>query len=106
MHRVERWREVIQGATDEQAVARLMREYVAAIPDALVAALPPECQRALVDNDIQGAAITILHCELSFMGEPALAQLLHEIAHAYASASMRIARVATEPMTTRSHSIG
>ena len=101
MHRFERWRDVIQGAADENAVLRVMRDYVQVIPATVLSALPAECQRALADSDIQGAAITLLHCELTYQGEPAVAELLHEIAHTYAAASMRIARLAKEPLSAR-----
>jgi hypothetical protein len=101
MHRFDHWREAIQGAADGEAVARVMHDYTTVIPAAVVAALPPECQKALADQDIQGAAITLLHCELTYTGEPAVAQLLHEIAHTYAAASMRIARLAKEPLSAQ-----
>ena len=101
MHRFERWRDAIQGASDEKAVIRAMRDYVQGIPPTVVSALPSECQRALADGDVQAAAITLLHCELTYQGEPAVAELLHEIAHTYAAASMRIARLAKEPISAR-----
>lgn len=98
MHRFERWRDVIQRASDEKDVVRAMRDYVEAIPATVIEALPDDCQRALADGDIQSAAITLLHFELAYKGEPAVAELLHEIAHTYAAASMRIARLAREPL--------
>jgi hypothetical protein len=97
MHRFERWRDVIQAAPDERAIHGLMRDYVQVIPPILIAALPRECQRALGEPDIQSAAVTILHCELNYRGEPATAELLHEIAHTFAAASMRISRFGPKP---------
>ena len=96
MHRFELWRESIQAAADKHAVGRVMHDYVEIIPAAVIAALPPDCQRALHDTDIQAAAITLLHCELSYRGDSATAELLHEIAHTYAAASTRIARLSRE----------
>ena len=101
MHRFDHWREAIQGAPDEAAVAQVMSDYAAVIPAAVVAALPAECQQALVEPDIQAAAITLLHSELTYAGEPAVAELLHEIAHTYAAASMRIARLVKEPLSAQ-----
>jgi hypothetical protein len=102
MHRFELWRQAIQSAADSQAVARVMRDYVEGIPPDVVAALPAECQRALSDPDVQAAAITILHAELSYRGDSATAQLLHEIAHTHAAASMRIARLGGESFSGES----
>lgn len=99
MHRFELWREAIQSAADSHAVGRVMRDYVEVIPPAVVAALPPECQTALSDPDVQAAAITILHAELSYRGDSATAELLHEMAHTYAAASMRIARLGRESLS-------
>ena len=94
MDRFEHWREVMQTAGDENALDQAVREYVAAIPPALVSLLPPECQRALEERDIQRAAITLLHCELTYKGDAAVAELLHQVAQTYAAASQRIARLA------------
>jgi hypothetical protein len=97
MHRFERWRAVIQGATDAEAVGRVVREYLETIPTSVIKALPPECQHAITDPDIQAAAVTILHCELAFHGDSDTRQILHEVAHTYAAASLRIARLSKEP---------
>jgi hypothetical protein len=94
MERFERWREVMQTASDERALEQAVREYVATIPDAIASLLPPECERALADHDIQRAAITLLHCELTYKGDPGVAELMHQIAQTYASASQRLARLA------------
>ena len=96
MHKFEQWREAIQAASDRHAVGRVMRQYVEAMPPAVVAMLPPECQKALSDWDVQSAAITFLHCELAYRGDLATAGVLHEIAHTYAAASTRIARLGGE----------
>jgi len=96
MHRFQRWRDLLQSAHEPEAIARLMREYVQTIPPAVASLLPPDCQRALEDTDIQAAAVAILHCELAFKGETEIAQVLHEVAHTYAAASLRIARITKE----------
>ena len=94
MDRFEHWREVMQTASDENAVEQAVREYAAGIPAALVSMLPIECQRGLVERDVQRAAITLMHCELTYKGDAAVAELLHQIAQTYAAASQRIARIA------------
>ena len=97
MHRFERWRTAIQGATDEDAVGAVVRDYLKTIPESVIKALPYECRRAVKDPDIQSAAVAILHCELAFDGDPDVAKILHEVAHTYAAASLRIARLSKEP---------
>jgi hypothetical protein len=99
--RFERWREVIHAASDEQAVEQAVREYAATIPPAIASLLPPECQRALVDHDIQRAAVTLLHCDLAFQGDASVAEIVRQVAQAYAAASQRIARLAQEPVGWR-----
>jgi hypothetical protein len=76
-----------------------MRSYVETIPPTVITALPRESQRALSDPDIHSAAVTLLQCELTYRGEPACAELLHEIAHTFAAASTRISRLGREPLT-------
>ena len=96
MHRFQRWRDLFQGASTVQGVERLIRDYVDSIPPTVLAALPDECRRALGDPNVQRAAVTILHCELAFKGEPATAEQLHEVAHTFAAASLRITRLTKE----------
>ena len=97
MHRFQRRRDAIQAASSTAAVDEVMMEYGRTIPEAVAASLPPECQRALKDPDIQSAAVGLLHCELGFKGDPEMAALLHEVAHTYAAASLRITRLTKEP---------
>ena len=98
MYRFERWRELIQAAGTEEAVYRVVREYVKMIPESVVMAMPAECQAALASRDVQSAAISLLHCELTYRGDASIAELLHEMAHTYAAASMRIARLAKDSL--------
>jgi hypothetical protein len=95
MHR-DHWREAVQTAQNAAAVQGVMRVFVESIPPAVIAALPVECQRALVDTDIQRAAVALLHCELGFKGDTTTADMLRETAQIYATASQRIARLSTE----------
>lgn len=106
MDRFERWREVILAAGDEQAVEQAVREYAATLPPTIASLLPPEGQKALVDHDIQRAAVTLLHCDLAFTGDAAVAEILRQLAQAYASASQRIARLSQEPVKRRGRAAG
>ena len=56
------------------------------------ASCPRNASALSKDPDVQSAAITILHCELGYKGEPFVAEALHEIAHTFAAASLRITR--------------
>ena len=94
MDRFERWREVIQTAGDENAVEHAVKAYVASVPATVASLLPTECQRALHEPDIQRAAITLIHCELTYRGEASVAEVLHQVAQTYAAASRRIAQLA------------
>jgi hypothetical protein len=98
MHRFHKWRELLKAARGEQDVEHLMREYVAAIDPIVRQVLPPEVRTALDDSDIRSAAVTILHAELKHAGPPEVAGFLHEIAHTYAAASLRLTRLGAEPV--------
>lgn len=92
MHRFIRWRDAMQGAPNADVVADIIRDYVTTIPQEVLKLLPVECQRAIKSSNVQEAAVTILHCELAYRGDPFVAEALHEIAHTYAAASLRITR--------------
>lgn len=96
MHRFQKWRDLIQAAGSASAITELMEDYVSSLPPAVISTLPEECQRALEESDVQSAAVTLLHCELAYKGDPTIQDLLHEIAHTYAAASMRITRFGRE----------
>ena len=95
MHRFIKWRDALSVASDVRAVKALMRDYAACIAPEEVAKLPPECRRVLVDPDpdIQYAGVTMLHAEMGYQGDPAVAALLHEIAHTYAAAAVRVGQL-------------
>src|SRR5215468_915058 len=101
MYRFQRWRDALSIAPDAITVERLMRDYSASIAPELVGTLPNDCQRALVSirdggSDVQTVAVTLLHVELSVRGDGEASKLLHELAHTFASASVRISRLRAE----------
>jgi hypothetical protein len=100
MHRFQKWRDLIQAAGNESAIQGVMEEYVSSIPVAVISTLPEECQRALEESplDIQGTAVTLTHCELTYKGDPEVQAYLHEVAHTFAVASMRIVRFGRDPI--------
>ena len=95
MHRFQRWRAAINEARDTQAVERVVRDYVATL-NPVWNAMPEECRGALTDPDIQGAAVTLLRCELAYHGPSDVAELLHEVAHTFAAAATRLSWIRAE----------
>ena len=93
MYRFQRWKDTLQIAPNEGTVVGVMRDYVAAIEPEVIATLPVECKRAMALSDIQSAAVTLLHAELMYRGTPEIGELLHEIAHTFAAASVRLSRL-------------
>jgi hypothetical protein len=89
-HRFDTWRDQIQIARSAEDVSQVVNEYVAALKPVLTS-LPEDCQRALTPPiNVQEAAVSILMCELRFSGSDEVRAILHEIAHTFAAASMRL----------------
>jgi len=99
MHRFQKWRDVLTVAPDEKTVAAVMRDYVKVIDPKSLEQMPPECRKALDGSvDLQAAAVALLHAELMYRGSPEMQQLLHEVAHTFAAASIRMSRLRMEPI--------
>ena len=97
MHRFQMWREALLLAPDARTVNGLMRDYVQAIGPVL-ATLPAESRRLLEgDLDVQAIAVALLREELRFDGREEERHLLHEIAHTFASAAVRITLLHPRP---------
>ena len=105
MHRFQKWREALQLAPDADTVEGVVRDYVEAIWS-VVGVLPEDCGRVLLQPDlnIQSAAVTLLQAELRASGDEEQRALLHEIAHTFAAAAVRMTllhpRVSTPPPAT------
>ena len=99
MHRFMKWRDALNVAPDEKTLMSVMHDYVRAIDPQLLDQMPAACRSALDPAlDLQTAAVTILHCELAFSGPEDVAQALHEVAHTFAAASIRLSKLRTEPI--------
>ena len=91
MHRFHHWRVQIKDARNEQAIAQVIRDYRLTLPPELLESLPAECRVAIAAADIPGAALCLLHAEMKYPGDdPAIAAALHEIAHTYAAAAVKL----------------
>ena len=91
MQRFHYWRIQIQGAGDEHALARILREYRSMISPAMIKSLPGQCRESLDSADIPNAARTLLQAAMTYEGAPEVVALLHEVARTYAAAAVRIA---------------
>jgi hypothetical protein len=97
MHRFQMWREALVLAPDVRTVHGLMRDYVQAIGP-MIPLLPPESGRVLQgDLDVQAIAVALLREELRFEGQEEDRNLLHEVAHTFAAAAVRITLLHPRP---------
>ncbi len=99
MHRFQKWREALQLAPDIHTVNGIVRDYVEAIRP-ILGMLPEECRRIVLqaEPNIQSAAVTLLQAELRFDGVEEVRALLHEIAHTFASAAVRMTLLHPRPV--------
>jgi hypothetical protein len=97
MHRFLKWRESLYLAGSVSAVEAIMREYVDVVA-AVAQSLPEDCKRAIAHPlDIQDAAVTLMQAELQCRGESDEHALLHEAAHTFAAAAVRITQLHGAP---------
>ena len=90
MYRFHHWRVQIEDARDERAIADVIREYRRTLTPAMLASLPAECREALERGDISDAALKCLQAEMKVRDTPDLTALLHEVAHTYAAAAVKL----------------
>ena len=95
MYRFQKWRQAIQLAPDAATVGSIVAEYLQCIVPSELTLLPPRCQAVLAMSppDIQGSAVVLLQEELAYSGDGETAALLHEIAHTFAAASIRLGQI-------------
>jgi len=90
---------MLQTATSVSAVNAIMQDYILTLQFVL-GELPRDCRDALgKDLDVQSTAVTLLHAELHFQGSEEARELLHEAAHMFASAAVRIVQLQPHPAT-------
>lgn len=93
------WREMLQTAPNVSAVNAIMRDYVLTL-QFVHALLPRECREELAGElDVHAAAVTLLRAEMHFQGPDEGRALLHEAAHMFASAAVRITQLHPHPKT-------
>ena len=104
MHRFQKWRDALQVAPNEAAVIGVMHNYVESLPDVVRAILPRECTEALKPPfDVSHAAVTLLQAELFHRGDEEERKVLHEVAHTFAVAAVRLASVSAGQAPATAH---
>ena len=98
MHRYFRWRDRLQAAKDEAEVRAVMAEYLLTLDPEALKQMPHPCQEALGAGEVQNCAVALLHAEMMYEGPEEMRQLLHEVAHTYAAASVRLSKLRMEPI--------
>lgn len=101
MHRFFRWRDRLNATKDAREVRALIAEYLLTIEPAVVKLMPAPCQEALAEGDVQNCAVALLQAELSYSGPDSMRELLHEAAHTFAAASVRLSKLRMEPVAPR-----
>ena len=90
MHTFDRWKDALVAAQTVADVVRVMSEYIATLSQRDLTGLPAPCRDALRVDDIPGSALLCVREELHYRGDPAIAAMLHEIAHTFVAAANRI----------------
>jgi hypothetical protein len=98
MHRFFRWRERLNAAKDEKEIRALVAEYLQSLDAAAIESMPGSCQEALMTGDIGNCAVALLHAELGHTGPEETRLVLHEAAHTFAAASVRLSKLRMEPV--------
>lgn len=100
MHRFQKWREALQAAGTDRAVFEVMERYVDSLPFSVLEKLPPDCVLAITGHplDIQNAAVTVLQAELRLPADAETRDFLHEVAHTFAAAALRVTALSARPV--------
>jgi hypothetical protein len=100
MHRLERWRPVIQGATTESQLLTVMREYCSSWLPSEISKLPdgcPKCEVADTD-DIQALALDFTAYELKYDGSDEVKSMLRDMALVFTAAAQHLKRFRPGPL--------
>ena len=91
-----RWQILIQVAPNEDAVIALVRRYLSTLSEAEFLRVPPDFRPTLPStrDEVAGWAVQLVRGEMKFTGEPATAELLHQMAVVFSEASTRFAQLA------------
>jgi hypothetical protein len=92
LYRFARWQPLLNSASTEADVLRIMREYLAALLPEDVALLPENCRISSIRSteDVETAAVTLAQCDLKANHADPASKLLTEMAHTFAWAQARL----------------
>lgn len=94
MRRFKETRDEISQARSSEQVMALVRVCMAELPPSDRARLPVSVQAALGPaHTIADAAVDLLRSDMQFSGDADTANLLHEIAETFATASARLSKI-------------
>lgn len=93
MYQFVHWKSALQKANNPQEVHKVLTEYASGIAPGDKIGLPAACKRVLLEVDMRGGAPVLVREELAFDGDSATANLLHEIAHTFVAAAIRVAHL-------------
>jgi len=95
MHHSDNWSRRIGAATTTAAVLELVGSFLGSIAPTELERLPREARVELgrVQRDIHVIAVELMREDLRFAGADNSAEVLHEVAQAFAAASGRLAEI-------------
>lgn len=95
MNQFQIWLDDLQRVHDDVVVRNVIGKFAASL-EPVAMALPDDVRSVIVLGDVNEAAVTLLQAEITFSGSREVASLLHEIAHVYAAAAVRLSRIRAE----------
>ena len=100
MHRLERWRPLIQGAITESQLLAVMREYCGSWLPSELAKLPSGCPACHVEtiDDIAGLALDFTAYELKYDGPEEARSMLRDMALVFTAAAQQMNRFRPGPL--------
>ena len=100
MHRLERWRPLIQGSLTEAQLLAVMREYCGSWLPSEIAQLPAGAPRCHVDSadDISDLALDFTAFELKYDGPDEVRSLLRDMALVFTAAAQQLKRFRPSPL--------
>ena len=100
MHRLERWRPLILGATSEHQLLTVMRDYCGSWLPSELSKLPPDCPVCRVEttDDIAGLALDYTAYELKYRGPEETRAPLRDLALVFTAAAQQLKRLTPSPL--------
>ena len=103
VNRPERWIPLLQSCESERQLVDVLRDFLASIPPADLAAIPATAGIASLEGavDVAGMAVSIAREDLLFDGEPSSKVLLGNVSKVFAAAATRLAEIQSQRLRDR-----